>query len=130
MPPKTGAGRGKPRRYGRGKSYHRLVKDSREYLAELRESGSQPFLVPAETYTKVAKALNARRKPMSFGDLMAHIRRLEPAVAGYHVYTCLRFWRRQGLVEKAPHRRYRTVSAFSSKAAKAFRGLKPPPDSG
>jgi len=113
-------------RYGRPKSYYRVMSVRGVCLAEAWESGRQPFYVPQELYEKCAGLLAQHDSPRSFKEIISDLAKVCPEPQEYQVRTCLRFWRQLDppLVEVV-RRRYRAKrpDKFVAGAAKAWRQL-------
>jgi hypothetical protein len=80
-----------PRLAGRKYQIDRVK--GREYLAEYRASGQQPFRCPQQTYKSFAEILRKTATPTSFEDLLVQLRQLkDERVPDYLPRMCLRFW--------------------------------------
>ncbi len=123
------AGRGRRRQRPAETASRFQVEQTRRgsYLAEHFSTNRQPFRCPEEMYNKTAAVLAKVKKPISFEEILANVRRAaEDALPDYLVRVCLRFWQSTDppLVKK--HRaRYRPgrASQFRRDAHQAWNKL-------
>lgn len=74
------------------KTYFKVDTRGRPFLAEFRESDSDPFLVSKDAYFDIARVV-ASAKSESAADLMEKLHKDFPGLPEYLLRTCIRFWR-------------------------------------
>ncbi len=61
-------------------------------LAEHRQGGIQPFLVPKDIYLEFAKVVAKQTESFSFDEIYKAVQKTTPDCPDYLLRTSLRFW--------------------------------------